>query len=476
MLLFIYFVTLLAFFVRYYFVSRRIWDVVDTPTVSPSGAIVGLCEVKGQALTAQTPTGENLPVLTSPIGGFPCVWYHVLVEWYNTNGKNASWDKYKEMYSQGGFRIGDEYGSILANPAKMNSYFETPISENMQPETILKAYNFFVQFPSGKDALVYSLWRTSPDGQYMWHPNINQWIPTRYVSPDRLHYFDWVQRKWFEIAPKSRNFLEDLINIAGDKWSNSKLRVTERIVVPNSEIFAHGYVKITDDGSDLIIGPKNSNMNSGYISSKGEKEVFTKLKNSKIITLILIFAFALLVSVSGIFYNLNSGTFFDVTNKTPFQLGVFLLVLAGFFGCGIVLLKFLRTYNRFVKLREQVRLSRSAIDVTTKRRASLIPELCEAVEGAMSHEAQVMESITRIRNEEAGLAAKEILALGEAFPNLKTVQNFLQLQKELGRTEEKITMARSFYNDSLLAMNNLRATLSGIVLSPLFAKEPPLKL
>ena len=134
-------------------------------------------------------------------------------------------------------------------------------------------------------------------------------------------------------------------------------------------------------------------------------------------------------------------------------------------------MKLFRTYNRFVRLREQVRLSRSAIDVTTKRRSSLIPELCDVIEGVMDHEKVVLQAVVDLRTQRSDLASKEILSLSESYPNIKSSTNFLNLQKELGRTEEKIAMARSFLNDSILAMDNLRATLFGMVFSPLFANE-----
>jgi LemA protein len=138
---------------------------------------------------------------------------------------------------------------------------------------------------------------------------------------------------------------------------------------------------------------------------------------------------------------------------------------------GALLLKILRTFNRFIRLREQVRLSRSAIDITLKRRAALIPEICDVIAEVTNHEKKVLELVTELRNAQAETASHEILALAEAYPVINSSENFLHLQNELGRTEEKIAMARSFLNDSILAMDNLRATLTGIVFSPLFAKE-----
>ncbi len=128
------------------------------------------------------------------------------------------------------------------------------------------------------------------------------------------------------------------------------------------------------------------------------------------------------------------------------------------------------TYNGLVGLRNRIENAWSQIDVQLKRRHDLIPNLVETVKGYAAHEQATLEKVIQARN--AAMAApntpgaqaqadnqltgalKSIFALGEAYPDLKANQNFLQLQEELTATEGRVAYARQFYNDSVLAYNN----------------------
>ncbi len=136
----------------------------------------------------------------------------------------------------------------------------------------------------------------------------------------------------------------------------------------------------------------------------------------------------------------------------------------------IVLVAFVSTvYNSLVSLRNKVKDQYSQIDVQLKRRFDLIPNLIETVKGYMNHEKETLESVINARNSyvtannlegqleadgELSKAVSRLFALSESYPDLKANENFLQLQGELRDTEEKISYARSFYNDSVLKLNN----------------------
>ncbi len=136
----------------------------------------------------------------------------------------------------------------------------------------------------------------------------------------------------------------------------------------------------------------------------------------------------------------------------------------------IVLIAFVSTvYNNLVSLRNKVRDQYSQIDVQLKRRFDLIPNLIETVKGYMNHEKETLESVVNARNSyvnannlegklnadgELSKAVSRLFALSESYPDLKANENFLHLQNELKETEEKISYARSFYNDSVLKLNN----------------------
>jgi LemA protein len=139
----------------------------------------------------------------------------------------------------------------------------------------------------------------------------------------------------------------------------------------------------------------------------------------------------------------------------------------------LLILVFIALYNSLVGLRNQVRNAWSQIDVQLKRRYDLIPNLVETVKGYMRHERETLEAVTEARNlAQAGAAAAtgaaergrlegglssalaRLLAVAEAYPDLKANQNFLALQEELTSTENKISFARQFYNDTVLRYNN----------------------
>ena len=125
-------------------------------------------------------------------------------------------------------------------------------------------------------------------------------------------------------------------------------------------------------------------------------------------------------------------------------------------------------YNGLIQSRNKVKNAWSQIDVQLQRRFDLIPNLVEAVKGYMSHESDTLTKIAELRtswanastvHEKAELdnqlsgALKTIMAVSENYPELKASQNFSELQEELRNTENKISYARQFYNDSVTMYN-----------------------
>ena len=139
---------------------------------------------------------------------------------------------------------------------------------------------------------------------------------------------------------------------------------------------------------------------------------------------------------------------------------------------GIVVVLFLIAillYNRLVVLRNKKDNEWAQIDVQLKRRADLIPNLVETVKGYAKHESSTFEEVIQARNSlvsaktpeeeikknnELTNAISKLFALAENYPDLKANQNFLSLQNDLKETEDKISMARQFYNDTVLTYNN----------------------
>ena len=139
-------------------------------------------------------------------------------------------------------------------------------------------------------------------------------------------------------------------------------------------------------------------------------------------------------------------------------------------------------YNGLVKERNKVRTNWSQIDVVLKRRNDLIPNLVETVKGYAKHEKETLDAVIKARNtyvsatvpEEQMKAAGEskIMALSEAYPDLKANTNFLELQKELTETEDKITYARQFYNDSVYGYQNSIEMFPTNIIANLFGFKP----
>lgn len=140
-------------------------------------------------------------------------------------------------------------------------------------------------------------------------------------------------------------------------------------------------------------------------------------------------------------------------------------------------------YNSLVGLRNRVKESWAQVDVQLKRRFDLIPNLMETVKGYMSHERETLEAVTQARAAvsgagdmesrmaaEAGLtgALGRLFAVSEAYPDLKASTNFLALQEELTSTENKISFARQFYNETVMNFNNKVQMFPGNIIAGMF--------
>jgi LemA protein len=165
-------------------------------------------------------------------------------------------------------------------------------------------------------------------------------------------------------------------------------------------------------------------------------------------------------------------------------------VLAVWIALGVVaalLLAGVFVYNRLVSVRNRVDNAWSQIDVQLRRRYDLIPNLVESVRGYAAHERELFERVAQAR---AGAIAAEgvdqqasaenvvtaglrqLLAVAEAYPDLKANENFLALQEELTGTESKIAYARQFYNDQVMRLNTLIGSFPAGVIARAFGFEP----
>jgi LemA protein len=167
-----------------------------------------------------------------------------------------------------------------------------------------------------------------------------------------------------------------------------------------------------------------------------------------------------------------------------------LAVVVGMWGVGI--------YNGLVTARNAFKNAFAQIDVQLQRRFDLIPNLVETAKGYMSHERETLEAVVAARSAaQSGLSAAKanpgdpaamaqlaaaqgqlnaglgrLLAVAEAYPDLKANQNMMQLTEELTTTENKVAFARQAYNDSVMAFNNKREVFPSSLLAGMFNFAP----
>jgi LemA protein len=152
-----------------------------------------------------------------------------------------------------------------------------------------------------------------------------------------------------------------------------------------------------------------------------------------------------------------------------------LIVLAALF--------FVSSYNKLVRLRNRSQNAWAQVDVQLKRRHDLIPNLVESVKGYAAHERGTFDEVTQARaaaQSAQGPAAQgqaenfltqalgKLIAVSEAYPQLRATENFQQLQAELANTEDKIQVSRQVYNDTVLSYDNALQTVPTSIVAGMF--------
>ncbi len=152
---------------------------------------------------------------------------------------------------------------------------------------------------------------------------------------------------------------------------------------------------------------------------------------------------------------------------------------------GIIIVWAILVYNGFISLRNRAQEAWADIEVQLKRRYDLIPNLVNTVKGYATHESSAFENVTRARslamsasgptpkhaeaeNMLSG-ALKSLFAISEAYPDLKANTNFLELQRELSDTENKIQAARRFYNTNVRDLNTKIESFPSNILAGIFS-------
>ena len=140
-------------------------------------------------------------------------------------------------------------------------------------------------------------------------------------------------------------------------------------------------------------------------------------------------------------------------------------------------------YNTLVRLRKRCDNGWAQIDVQLKRRYDLIPNLFETAKGYMKHEREVLENVTKARQQAIDASGvkdqaqaenmltstlRSLFAVAENYPDLKANTNMLALQEELVSTENKISFARQHYNDTVMIFNTRTETVPSNIIAGMF--------
>jgi LemA protein len=140
-------------------------------------------------------------------------------------------------------------------------------------------------------------------------------------------------------------------------------------------------------------------------------------------------------------------------------------------------------FNSFIRFRNRAKEAWSDIEVQLKRRYDLIPNLVNTVKGYMAHEQKVFEGVSDARSKALGATGKRdkavaenelsgtlktLFAVSENYPELKANTNFIELQRELSDTENKIQAARRFFNGTVLELNTKAQSFPSIVIAKVF--------
>ena len=163
-----------------------------------------------------------------------------------------------------------------------------------------------------------------------------------------------------------------------------------------------------------------------------------------------------------------------------------LYTLIGIFA--LTLIWIIAIYNTLVRLRQHLKDSWAGIETELRRRYDLIPNLVETVKGYAAHERQVFESVTEARTRAVGSSGspasqaadenmlvrglRSLLAVSEGYPELKASENFLELQRELANTEDRIQAARRFFNGNVRDYRNKCETFPSNLIASSFGFQP----
>jgi len=251
--------------------------------------------------------------------------------------------------------------------------------------------------------------------------------------------------------------------------STHERRFIEHAIEIGARLYVMGMAQLRDD----LVAPEiahNSNAELFLISTRKESQITRKQGIVALFALLFGTVAAFLIPV----FLAQAG---DFQAALAANIAVAASAGAGYFGV-VALYYLVLVHNGLVSVRERAEMAESMIDVQLRRRHVLIPRLVACVKGYARHEQETQRRLAELRTEGAaggpneraegqGRALKTIFALAEAYPALKADTNYLALQRELVDTEDRIALARGFFNESVTVYNNRLETLPDAIVAKL---------
>ncbi|MDC0157707.1 LemA family protein [Verrucomicrobia bacterium] len=261
--------------------------------------------------------------------------------------------------------------------------------------------------------------------------------------------------------------------------STYRRRFSEHSLTPGDDLYVLGPAKLREDVAQPMIA-KSKEARYYFISTKSEAQII----RSKSIWafFIMLFSFVAALAVPVVAITVETGMEpLEVFREKPGWVvlsGMVFLAVAGLFYLSLL-------YNGLIRVRNRLTHALGLIEIQLKRRYDLIPRLLECVQGISEYEREVQKLVASVRSSAGNLAGREageigeeisqgaglvggLFALSEKYPNLSADQNYASFMKELVDTEDRIALARAFYNDSLLALQDRLLTFPDVLVAKWF--------
>jgi LemA protein len=283
----------------------------------------------------------------------------------------------------------------------------------------------------------------------------------------------------------------------------SRYRTTEWYLLPGDPVYVLGEATLRSDAVALEFSPCDPttgvHKRSLLVASGDERRAARR--TAVIATVLLIVTVAAAACLPAAFHALRTAQGDGPAPGDPSTIsaaGFAMTVAAASVIVVLAITYVARLFNRLVAVRNRAQAAWSLIDIHLRRRHDLLPALAEVVGAAAAHERTVQESVARLRAavplppqaelpDRTQLAATEaadtadradsraLLAVSEAYPDLKTAENFQKLAAEVAATENGIAFARAFYNDAINVLRDRRQRFPGVLLAR-FVPVPSLEL